>query len=46
MFGNRVNKNSLPVPPVANENASAVEVLGVLGGTRVAPTTEFADYLE
>lgn len=29
MLGNRVNKNSLPLPPVANENTSAVEVLRV-----------------
>jgi hypothetical protein len=29
MFGRRENKNSLAVPPVANENAAAVEVLRV-----------------
>ena len=29
MFGSRLNKNSLPIPPVANENPSAVEVLRV-----------------
>ncbi|HEY2784813.1 MAG TPA: DUF5076 domain-containing protein [Fimbriiglobus sp.] len=29
MFGKRVNKNSLEVPPLADENLTAVEVLRV-----------------
>ena len=29
MFGQRVNKNSLEVPPLADENSAAVEVLRV-----------------